>query len=96
MKPVSILAIYMLFWVITAFAVMPFGLRTPDETGDALVPGQAHSAPANFRPGRVVLRTTLISAVLFALFYANLHAGWVSIADIAPFRVPASIASQPD
>lgn len=91
MKPVSMLAIYLLFWVITAFLVMPFGLRTPDETGEALVKGQATSAPSNFRPGRVAIRTTIISAILFALFYANFVEGWVTIEDIAPFHPPASV-----
>lgn len=95
MKPTSMVAIYILFWVITAFAVMPFGLRTPDETGEKLVAGQAPSAPSNFRPARVALRTTLVSAVLFALFYANYVNDWVRIEDIAPFEMPASlVASQ--
>ena len=92
MNPASMVAIYLLFWVISAFVVMPFGIRTPDETGENMVAGQATSAPSNFRPLRVVLRTTLVSGVLFALFYANFVYGWVSIEDIAPFKVPASIA----
>lgn len=33
MKWTSILAIYALFWVLSAFLVMPFGLRTHDEAG---------------------------------------------------------------
>jgi predicted secreted protein len=92
MQPASMVAIYILFWVITAFAVMPFGLRTPDETGENLVAGQATSAPSNFSPRKVMLRTTLVSAVLFAGFYANYVYGWVTIEDIAPFSVPASVA----
>lgn len=85
------LAIYLLFWVISAFLVLPFGLRTPDETGETLVKGQATSAPGNFRPGRVALRATVLSAVLFAAFYANVVYGWVTIEDIAPFHVPVSV-----
>jgi len=92
-KPASIVAIYLLFWVITAFMVMPFGLRTPDETGEPMVKGQATSAPSNFRPVKVALRTTIISAILFALFYANYTYDWVRIEDIAPFRIPASVAN---
>jgi len=84
------LAIYLLFWVISAFLVLPFGLRTPDETGETLVKGQATSAPGNFRPGRVALRATVLSAVLFAAFYANVVYGWVTIEDIAPFHVPVA------
>lgn len=72
----SIIAIYLLFWAFSLFLVLPFGVRTHDELGLDKVPGQADSAPGNFRPGRVVLRTTLVSAVLFGLFYANYVFGW--------------------
>lgn len=78
----AIFAIYVLFWVISAFLVLPFGLRTPDETGEVLLKGQADSAPSNFRPGRVMLRATMLSAVLFGLYYANYVQGWVTIDNI--------------
>ena len=77
MRLTSILAIYFLFWIMSAFFVMPFGLRTPDETGEALVPGQAESAPSNFRPGLVAIRATILSVILFGLYYANYVNGWV-------------------
>ena len=95
MKPFSILAIYMLFWVLSAFLVMPFGIRTHEEEGVAKIPGQAESAPANFRPGRVALRATLLSAVLFGLFYANFIFGWVTVEDINPIHPPAALTSRP-
>ena len=94
MKPVSIVAIYFLFWVMSAFLVMPFGIRTHDEEGIDKVPGQAESAPANFQPGRVALRATLLSAVLFGLFYANFVIGWVTIEDITPFHPPAALTNR--
>ncbi|KFG91066.1 putative secreted protein precursor [Sphingobium herbicidovorans NBRC 16415] len=75
----AILAIYFLFWVISAFIVMPFGIRTPDETGEVMVKGQADSAPSNFRPGVVAVRATILSAVLFGLYYANYVEGWVTL-----------------
>ncbi len=82
MKPISILAIYLLFWVVSAFLLLPIGVRTPDETGEALVPGQATSAPSNFRPGRLALMATGLSIILFGLFYANYVEGWISVEDI--------------
>lgn len=82
MRPFSMLAIYVLMWVMCAFVVLPFGVRTPDEMGVEKVPGQVHSAPANFRPRVVILRTTLLSAAVFALFYANYIYGWVVPADL--------------
>lgn len=72
-------AIYILFWVISAFIVLPFGIRTPDETGEVLHPGQADSAPSNFRPGSVVICATILSAALFGLYYANYVEGWVTL-----------------
>jgi len=78
----SIVAIYALFWVMSAFLMLPFGVRTHEEAGVARVPGQADSAPANFRPGRVALRATVLAAVLSALFAANYSYGWVEVGDI--------------
>ncbi|MFV0625148.1 DUF1467 family protein [Sphingomonas sp. ac-8] len=74
----SALAIYLLFWVLSAFLVLPFGVRTAEEAGHAHVPGQAESAPAQFAAGKVVLRTTLVSAVLFGLFWLNYVYGWLT------------------
>lgn len=83
MRPFSIAAIYILFWVLSAFTVLPFGLRTPDQAPDeTMVKGQASSAPVNFRPGRVVLRATILATLAFALFYANFQYGWLTFADI--------------
>lgn len=82
MQWTSIVAIYVLFWVMCAFVLLPFGIRTADELGTEKVPGQADSAPANFRPRRVVLRATVISAVLTALYVANYYYGWLTAEDI--------------
>ncbi|MFN3818654.1 DUF1467 family protein [Blastomonas sp.] len=87
----SIAAIYLLFWVITAFVVMPFGVRTADELGLEKVRGQADSAPANFRPKRVILITTAVSAVVFGLFYANYLNGWIGPSDVNVFGKPAGM-----
>ncbi|MGD9810592.1 MAG: DUF1467 family protein [Sphingobium sp.] len=78
----AVFAIYFLFWVMSAFLVLPFGIKTPDETGEELVPGQADSAPSNFRPGRVVLAATVISALLMGLYYANYVEGWITADDL--------------
>jgi predicted secreted protein len=88
MQWTSILAIYALLWVMSAFVMLPFGVRTHDEAGIAKIPGQADSAPANFRPGRVVLRATILSAVLCALFVANYSYGWIEAQDLNIFGTP--------
>ncbi|MEZ5708836.1 MAG: DUF1467 family protein [Blastomonas sp.] len=88
MQWTSMLAIYVLFWVISAFVVLPFGIRSAHELGEELVPGQADGAPGNFRPLRVVIRTTLLAAFAFALFYANYVYGWVGLDDVNFFGRP--------
>jgi predicted secreted protein len=82
MQITSIAAIYFLFWVMSAFVMLPFGVRTAEEVGEAIVPGQAESAPVNFRPGKLMLRATVIAAVFTGLFIANYEYGWVTVADI--------------
>lgn len=82
MQITSILAIYFLFWVFTAFMMLPFGVQTADEAGVPKVPGQADSAPVDFRPGRIALRATVVAAILTALFVLNYEYGWVTVEDI--------------
>jgi predicted secreted protein len=88
MRWTSIAAIYLLFWAMSVFFVLPFGVRTHDEAGAERVPGQADSAPAQFDISRFVLRTTIVSAVLFALYYANWTYGWIGPEDINFFKPP--------
>ncbi|MDP2130564.1 MAG: DUF1467 family protein [Erythrobacter sp.] len=94
MQITSIAAIYFLFWVMSAFVMLPFGVRTADEAGEAKVPGQADSAPVNFRPGRVALRATIIAAVFTGLFVANYQYDWVTVADIDILPKPPGTAAR--
>jgi predicted secreted protein len=82
MQVTSIAAIYFLFFVMSAFIMLPFGVKTAEEAGVEPVPGQAESAPVNFRPGKVALRAAVIAAVLTALFVANFSYGWITAADL--------------
>ncbi|NJM51304.1 MAG: DUF1467 family protein [Sphingomonadales bacterium] len=77
MSWISIIAIYALFWVLTAFVVLPFGIKSMDEAGAEKLPGQDQGAPANFQPKKILLRTTILSAALFGLYYANYVYGWI-------------------
>jgi len=82
MKLGSILAVYFLFWVASAFLLLPFGVRTDEEVGAQKVPGQADSAPHRFDVAGHCLKATVVAAVLFALYYANWHFGWIGAEDL--------------
>jgi predicted secreted protein len=88
MEWTSIIAIFALFWVLSAILVMPFGLRTVEEEGHERVAGQVDSAPAQFRPGRIALRATVLAIVLFGLFYANYIYGWIGVENLNLFGGP--------
>lgn len=78
----SALAVYFLFWVGTAFLLLPFGVKTDEEVGAAKVPGQADSAPHRFDVGRHAIRSTVVATILFGLYYANYVYGWVTAEDL--------------
>ncbi len=82
MKATSILAIYFLFFCFSAFVTLPFGIKTAEEAGVDLVPGQAPSAPHQFDLPRHLLRALAIAFVLTALFVANYIYGWIDISDV--------------
>jgi len=79
MKLGSALAIYTLFWVMSLFVVLPFGVRTDEEAGVERLLGHAESAPHGFSFPKAALRATILSAILFGLFYANYVYGWVGV-----------------
>jgi predicted secreted protein len=78
----SILAIYVLFFVASAFVLLPFGVRTDEEVGAERVAGTADSAPHKFDLPRHLLRAALLAALLFGIFYANWAFGWVTAEDL--------------
>jgi predicted secreted protein len=88
MEWTSIVAIFALFWVLSAFLVMPFGMRTVEEDDVERVRGQVDSAPAQFRPGRIAMRATALALVLFGLYYANYVYGWIGIENLNFFGKP--------
>mgnify|MGYP001553069108 CR=1 FL=1 len=83
MRWTSMVAIYVLFWAFSVFLVLPFGVKTSEEAGVERVPGQADSAPHEFRPGRTAIRVTIVATILFLIFVANYLFGWVDADTLA-------------
>ena len=82
MKWTSISAIYFLFFVASAFFLLPFGVRTHEEVGIERVPGQADSAPHRFDLKRHLLRAAMLAVLLTFLFCLNYVNGWITVDDL--------------
>jgi len=78
----SILAIYVLFWTLALFIVLPFGVRTPEEEGTKAGPGHAESAPHRFSLGKAAIRASIVAAILTGLYVANYIYGWIRVEDV--------------
>jgi predicted secreted protein len=72
------IAIYVVIWWTVLFAILPIGVRTQGEEG-AIVPGTPASAPAHPRLLRVVLLTTLVSAVVFIGLWLAVRFGLIDL-----------------
>lgn len=63
------IAIYFTIWWTVLFAILPLGVRSLHEEGDA-APGSDPGAPVAPRLAMKALVTTVVSAVVFALLVA--------------------------
>jgi predicted secreted protein len=71
-------AIYFVFWWITLFLILPFGVRSQHEDGEG-APGTDPGAPVASRMGRKLIWTTALSAVLFAIALVAYNAGYLNV-----------------
>jgi predicted secreted protein len=74
----TVIAIYFILWWVVLFAVLPWGVRSQDESG-AVEPGTDPGAPVSHRLALKFVWTTVIASVLFALFYGAYAAGLIPI-----------------
>lgn len=68
MKWISLAAVFFIIWWVVLFVSLPVGLRTQEEEND-VVPGTPASAPRGPHMLRAVIRTTLLTVAVFAVFY---------------------------
>lgn len=61
------IAIYFIIWWTVLFAVLPWGVRSQHESG-AITPGSDPGAPAIPRLRRKLVWTTIVAALVFALW----------------------------
>ena len=68
MSLISIAAIYFILWWVVLFVMLPFGVKTQEEDGEVTL-GTVASAPRGPHMLRAAIRTTIVSALIFAMFY---------------------------
>jgi predicted secreted protein len=88
MKITSIIAIYFLFFAASVFVLLPFGVKTTEEIGGEKVAGQAESAPHHFDLRHHLLKSAVVAAIFFAIYYANWTYGWVTTSDLDFYNPP--------
>jgi predicted secreted protein len=84
----TIIAIYFLIWWITLFAVLPWGVRSQDESGE-FTPGTDPGAPVMHRLLYKVLWTTLIASSIFSILY------FCYVRDLIPYEFLSRISGPP-
>jgi len=77
-------AIYLVIWWTVLFAMLPIGVRTSEEAGEAAVPGSPESAPHKPHLLMKVLATTVVSTIIFAIIYVIVVHQVITLDDI-PF-----------
>jgi predicted secreted protein len=75
-------AIYFVLWWVLLFAVLPWGVRSQEESGD-VVPGSDPGAPAVPRLLAKLLWTTVVTTIVFALLYLGYVYRVVALDDLA-------------
>ncbi len=81
-------AIYFLIWWLVLFVTLPFGMRSQLEMND-VVAGTEPAAPANPQMGKRLLWNTIISLVVFAVYWFVIYYlgyGLDSLPDFMPQR----------
>jgi predicted secreted protein len=88
MNTTTIIAIYFLIWWLTLFAVLPWGVRSQEETGE-FTPGTDPGAPVMHRLLYKVLWTTLIASSIFGILY------FCYVRDLIPYEFLSRISGPP-
>ncbi len=83
---ISAVAIFFVIWWLVLFAMLPFSLRTQEEV-DEVTFGTVPRAPGRPHMFRAVVRTTIVTALIFAVLYVLTRVYGFSFDDI-PRIVP--------
>jgi predicted secreted protein len=82
MSLATAIAIYFIIWWTVLFAVLPWGVRSQEESG-AVIKGSDPGAPAIPHLGRKLIWTSIIAALVFVLWYVFYTYRLIAINDLA-------------
>lgn len=85
MNPVSAVVLWLVFWFMTLFVVLPLRLQSQDEAGD-VVPGTPGSAPVNPNLKRKFILVTIVATVLWIPVVFVIVSGVITVEDIDFFH----------
>ena len=72
------IAIYIMVWWITLFAVLPIGVRTQGEEGE-VVAGTPASAPVRPRLLKVIVINTIVATLAFSVVWSAFEYDWLGL-----------------
>jgi predicted secreted protein len=73
---------FIVIFMAVFFCVLPFGVKTHDEAGEEMLPGQATSAPVNPRLGLKALISLGIATVLFGIYFVIGYYDLLGLSDL--------------
>lgn len=79
MGPVSGIVVYVILWWVVFFTMLPIGVKTPSDLGEAPGDGHAPSAPVRPHMLRKVLAASVIAAVLWGAYYWLQGSGLITL-----------------
>ncbi len=82
MSLATAIAIYFIIWWMVLFAILPWGVRSQQESG-AITPGSDPGAPVIPNVRRKLAWTTIVAGVVFALWYVAFTYRLIALDDLA-------------
>ena len=82
MSLATAIAIYFIIWWTVLFAVLPWGVRSQQESG-AITPGSDPGAPVIPNVKRKLVWTTIVAEFVFALWYVVYTYRLIALDDLA-------------
>lgn len=78
------IVLYAVLWFLTLFIVVLIGQKSQADAGE-IVPGTHAGAPADLKVGRIVIRTTVVATLIWAVIAWVILGGFISREELTNF-----------